>query len=212
MEREVNKLKRSIFKISTLIEESFQKALIALKRKDSVLAGEVQLRDREVDRYEVLAEEEGFTILALHQPVATDLRYLIGLLKINHDLEKIGDLAKDIASCVIVMAQFPAMNPIIELDTMSEKVNWMVKSSLDALAHLDTNLAHQVCKMDDAVDLIDHQNHQKITQSCKQMSENVEVFFELFIVSSSLEQIADHAKKIAENVIYITQGEIIRHQ
>jgi len=153
MQREIDRLKKSILSLSAIVEESVQKAVLAVENLDVELARKVMESDDQIDDLEVDLEEECLKILALHQPVANDLRFIIAVLKINNDLERIGDLAGNIAERTIALAEekerivapshFPAMVVGVEE---------MLKKSLDALVNLDLRLAAQVCRMDDQID------------------------------------------------------------
>ena len=212
LERDLESLQEGVLAMSAMVEEMIDQAYQALKNRDARLADEVIYRDREIDLSEVHIEEECLKILALHQPVAADLRRTVMVLKINNDLERIADLAVNIAERVKSlgeMEQFPVPEA---LERMASAAIVMVRDALDSFVNLDARAAREVCARDDQVDAV---NRQIIEGLCRQMKEDPEVIeaaLHCFSAARHIERIADHATNIAEDVIYLVEGEIARHR
>ncbi|MCE9589969.1 MAG: phosphate signaling complex protein PhoU [Planctomycetes bacterium] len=212
LQRQINRLKDMILALGTLVEENTEAAIRAIETRDAKLAAAVIERDNEIDQKEIDVEEECLHTLALHQPVAFDLRYIVAVLKINNDLERIADLAVNIAEKVEFLIKNRAPTGIpFDLPQMTQKVRAMLKQSLDALVNLDPEIAEVVRRTDDEVDLIHRQMYQHVKQAIRQNPEDVELLVNLLSVSRNLERIADHAVNIAEDVIYMAKGDILRH-
>ena len=212
MHREIEKLKKKILALSAYVEESVSRAVKALEDRDAKLAARVIESDDEIDRMEVDLEEDCLKILALHQPVANDLRFIIAVLKINNDLERIGDLATNVAERATTLAGVERGDIPIDLRAMAEKVQWMLKTSLDALVTENDRLAYQVCTSDDIVDKIHRDSFARIEEAMKRNPEKIGVYLQVLSVSRQLERIADHTTNIAEDVIYMLEGQIVRHR
>ena len=161
---------------------------------------------------EVEVEEECLKILALHQPVAADLRFIVAVLKINNDLERIGDLAVNIASRAIKLSAIKTQpEALIDFQDLESKVQQMLRRSLESLVNLNEEIAKSVCSSDDAIDDINRSIHKQVIQATREHPNDVERFIILLSVSKNLERIADHATNIAEDVLYMIRGEIVRH-
>ena len=212
LQREVTKLKKQLLTLSALVEESVRSAVASLAARDAAAAQRVIDRDAEIDQFEVDVEEEGLKILALHQPVAIDLRFIIAVIKINNDLERIGDLAVNIAERTLLLASQPPVAIAFDFNGLSAKAQTMLKKSLDALVNLDAGLARQVCAMDDEVDAINRNMYEQVRDAIRRHPEHTDAMIAHLTVSRCLERIADHATNIAEDVIYMTRGDIVRHQ
>ena len=161
---------------------------------------------------EVDLEEECLKTLALHQPMAVDLRMIIAILKINNDLERIGDLAVDATERALVLTTLPPINFPFDIPTMSQAVQKMLAHSLDALVNQDLALAEEVCASDDAVDAIHSEVFIRVEEEIVKHPEHIQQLLTFLSVSRYLERIADHATNIAEDVIYLIKGNIVRHQ
>jgi phosphate transport system protein len=212
LEREIEKLKKQILAISAVVEESVHKAVSALEERDAQLAKAVIENDVKIDRMEVDMEEDCLKVLALHQPVGSDLRLIVSALKINSDLERIGDLAVNIAERAAFLATQPRVEVPLDFPLMAEKAKAMLRMSLDALVGRDAALAYQVCAADDEVDAINKQTYAKVQDGIRRHPEQIESLIHLLSASRHLERIADHATNIAEDVIYMIEGEIVRHR
>jgi phosphate transport system protein len=212
IERQIDQLKEKILRVGTMVEEAISKSITALINRDVSLAQRVAASDEQIDRMEVEVEEECLKILALYQPVATDLRFVVAALKINNDLERMGDLAKNIAKRVAQLANGEPCELPPEIRTMAMQAQEMVKQSLDAVVRADPTLARQVREEDDAVDESRQQIRRKVLKGIKEHPENVENLLRVNSVSKHIERIADMATNIAEDVIYMVEGEIVRHR
>ena len=209
---EIDNLKKQILSLGAMVEEQVNKAIRALGKMDVEIARDVIKVDKKVDEYEVEVEEECLKILALHQPVAVDLRFITAVVKINNDLERIGDEAVNIAERVIFLGSRPPLVVSFDYKEMSEKTIKMLKDSLDALVNLDIDLAYKVRLDDDEIDSLDRGFFEKVKQIIPDNSERVGSLIHLFSISHHLERIADHATNIAEEVIYLIEGIIPRHK
>ena len=209
---EIDNLKKQILSLGAMVEEQVNKVIRALDTKDIEIARDVITIDKKVDEYEVEVEEECLKILALHQPVAVDLRFITAVIKINNDLERIGDEAVNIAERVIFLGSRPPLVVTFDYKEMSEKTIKMLKDSLDALVNLDIDLAYKVRLDDDTIDALDREFFDKIKHIIPDNSERVGSLIQLFLISRHLERIADHATNIAEEVIYLIEGVIQRHK
>jgi phosphate transport system protein len=194
-----------------MVEDLVHDSVQAVERVDADLADEIIKKDSEIDETEVDIEEECLKVLALHQPVAVDLRFIIAVIKINNELERIGDQAVNIAQRVQVIAKRPKPPFWFDYSEMGEKAQKMLRMSLDALVNLDVDLAYRVITMDDEVDRIKKDAYDKIKQAIKDLPERVGYYINLLLISRHLERLADHATNIAEEVIYLVEGEIFRH-
>jgi phosphate transport system protein len=212
IERQVDQLKEKILRVGTLVEEAFSKAITALINRDIALAQRVMASDEEIDRMEVEVEEECLKILALYQPVAADLRFVVAVLKINNDLERMGDLARNIAKRVAQLATGPTVDLPPEIRTMAMLSQDMVKQCLDAVVNADPTLARQVREEDDAVDEARQHIRRRILQGIKAHPEQLENLLRINSVSKHIERIADMATNVAEDVIYMVEGDIVRHR
>jgi phosphate transport system protein len=211
LQREIERLKRQLLSLCALVEEQVQSAVWALLDRDAEMAQRVEKRDVEIDHREVEVEEECLKTLALHQPVASDLRLLVAALKINSDLERIGDLAVNIARKAVAFASVAPMEIPFNLAGMWEKTQSMLHDSLEALVNLNPTLASNVCARDNEVDQMKHQIRQKAEEMMQRDPAKVPALLTLLAVSRNLERVADHATNIAEDVIYMAEGRIIRH-
>jgi len=211
LHRELAKIKKQTLSLGALVEERARMAVLAVETRDADLAQKVIDSDWEVDEMEIEIEEECLKVLALYQPVAVDLRFLVATIKINNDLERIGDEAVNIAERLVVMAKRPPMTFLFDYTPMAEKVQAMLKMSLDALVHLDVQLAFNVITMDDDVDAIQVQAYDRIKEAIKEFPDRVGYLINLLLVSRHLERLADHSTNIAEEVVYLIEGNIVRH-
>jgi phosphate transport system protein len=211
LQKEIEKLKKKILSLCALVEESVEKAVSCVSRRDENLARQVIKADPDVDHMEVEVEEECLKILALHQPVAIDLRYVIAILKINNDMERIGDLAVNIAEQAVFLASRPPVLIPFDFASMVEKTQAMLRNSLDAMVNLNAHAAYQVCISDDEVDAINRAMYGQVQEGIQQHPEEMDLLLRYLTVSRNLERIADYATNIAEDVIYMIEGKIIRH-
>ena len=209
--RELEKIKKLILSLGAKVEEQVRMATQAVETHDAELAQKIIKSDYSVDEMEVEIEEECLKVLALHQPVAVDLRFLIAVIKINNDLERIGDQAVNIAERVDVIAKRDLSDFFFDYSSMGEKAQKMLKMSLDALVNMDYDQAYEVVVMDDEVDKIKHDAYDRIKQAMGEHPDKLGELINLLLISRHLERLADHATNIAEEVIYLIEGEIVRH-
>jgi phosphate transport system protein len=212
LHKEIERLKKELLALGAIVEELLRKAVRALQGRDAALAREVMEADERVDNREVELEEDGLKIIALHQPVAIDLRFIVSVLRINSDLERIGDLAVNIAERASYLAGAEALPAPIDFTPMAEKAQEMLTKSLDAFVNMDTALAGRVLDMDNEVDAMNRRMYCAIYELIRKNPEDVEVLLHLLSASRHLERIADHATNIAEDVIYMVEGNIVRHK
>ena len=209
--RELENIKKRVLTLGSLVEDRVRSAVKALEDMDGAAAADIVRLDYEVDEMEVEIEEECLKVLALHQPVAVDLRFIVAVIKINNELERIGDQAVNIAQRVEVIARRPRPPFTFDYAVMSEKAIRMLKMSLDALVNLDVDLAYKVITLDDEVDQIKKDAYDRIKQAIQDLPERVGYYINLLLISRHLERMGDHSTNIAEEVIYLVEGEIFRH-
>jgi phosphate transport system protein len=211
LQRDLDGLKRRLLEVGSMVEEATGKAIRALVDRHVEMAREVKEGDTEIDRREVDLEEECLKILALHQPVAADLRFIITALKVNNDLERMGDLAANIADRAMFLAGRDPVGVPLDFPRMAENVRVMVGESLDSLVRLDTVLARDVLTKDDLVDRAHKEMFRVLQKKMHDDPEAVERAVHLLSASRHLERIADLATNIAEDVVFLVEGEVIRH-
>jgi len=212
LQREIENLKKKILSMSAEVEESLRNAVDSLVKRDADLAQAVIDGDTRLDHTEVEIEEDCLKILALHQPVAIDLRYVVAILKINGDLERIGDEAVNIAERAAYLTTHPPIDLPLDFKGMVTAAQSMVSRSIDALVNLDTAIARQVRVSDDEVDDMNQHMYTLLQDYMMANPDRVAESVHLLSTSRHLERIADQATNIAEDVIYMVEGEIVRHQ
>jgi phosphate transport system protein len=212
LERDLDDLQRDILAQAAMVEEAIHMAIRSLQERDEALAQKVIAGDSRIDEEENHLEEECLKILALHQPVAVDLRRIAAALLINVDLERMADLAEDIAERALVLCRPPLIPVPEKLQRMTDLTTAMVRQSLDAFVNIDAHLARVVCRLDDEVDRLNDAIIQELIRTMQKAPEAVEPGLSLFSATRHLERIADHATNIAEDVIYLVEGEIVRHR
>jgi phosphate transport system protein len=212
LHREIEKLKKQIVLLAGMVEGRVADAVRSIESRDSELAGRVRLADAEIDQAEVDVEEECLKVLALHQPVAIDLRFIVAVLKINGDLERIGDEAVNIAGRALRISGCPLPECRIDLSALTARVQQMLKQSLDALVNMDVAKAHEVRHADDGVDELVRTQFETVKQGIREHPDQADPLIEYMRIFRYLERIADHATNIAEDVIYMIEGEIVRHK
>ena len=210
-QRELEKIKKKILSLGAMVEERVRMAIQAIEEFDGEIAKKIILSDHEIDEMEVEVEEECLKVMALHQPVAVDLRFLVAVIKINNDLERIGDQAVNIAQRVKTITKKERFDFVFDYSLMAEKAEAMLRMSLDALVNLDDDLAFKVLLLDDEVDAINKEAYNLIKRAISENPDNVSYLINLLLISRHLERLADHATNIAEEVIYMIEGEIVRH-
>ncbi|MCX7847603.1 MAG: phosphate signaling complex protein PhoU [bacterium] len=213
LEREINILKKRILRLGALVEEQLERAMTSILTRDVKLANQVIEQDNVIDEMEVEVEEECLKILALHQPVAIDLRFIVAVLKMDGDLERLGDIAVHIAKRgARVTELLPARAIPREFSTIAERVRRMVRACLDALVNFDATTARGVCEEDAMVDKQCREMYDHVKAMIQREPEQLDGLIELVMIPRHLERIADHATNIAEDLIYMIEGRIVRHQ
>ena len=211
-ERAIAQLKKHLLTLSARVEEAVRAAVKSLEDRDARLAQQVIEGDTEIDKREVEIEEECLKILALFQPVASDLRFIVTVLKINDGLERIADVAVNIAERSLFLAPRKQPEIFFNFPVMAQKAQAMLKHSLDALVEWDTDLARRVCADDDEVDTMNREMYEQTKAELRKGAEDVDTLIHLLSVSGHLERVADLATNIAEDVVYLVEGEIVRHR
>ena len=212
LQREISNLKKSILTLSALVEDNLRRALTAVETHDETLATAAIDRDFPIDLMEVDIEEDCLKALALYQPVAGDLRFIVTIIKIDGTLERVGDLAVNIAERALQLAA-AAPQPVVSFDMtgMAIKAQQMVSNSLDALVASDAAAARAVLLADDEIDDLDREFTARLNAAAREHPEWLEGVVQLLQISRFIERLADHATSIAEDVIYMVEGEIPRH-
>jgi len=212
LHKEIEKIKKKIILYGGMIEANLGSAIRSIQSKDAALARQVLAADDQADQIEVENEEECLKILALHQPVAVDLRFIIAVLKINNDLERIGDEAVNIAERSLRISPLTLPGRSVDFAPVCQCVQEALRSSLDSLVRLDAPLAHRVRNSDDAIDEMVHTLFVQLKEEIKKYPDQTDQLVEYLRVCRHLERIADHATNIAEDVIYMVEGSIVRHR
>jgi phosphate transport system protein len=208
---ELEALKQRLLAMGGLVEDQIRRVMRALIERDDALAQEVIERDQQVNAYDVEVDETCVSLLALHQPAAGDLRFVTTAMKIVTDLERMGDQAVNIAQRVLELNREPQLKPYIDLPRMAEKAQRMVKESLDAFVARDTELARKVCAEDAEVDALKEQIFRELLTFMMEDARTIPRAIRLILISRFLERLADHATNIAEMVIYLVDGKMVRH-
>jgi len=208
---ELETLKQTLLAMGGLVEDQIGRVMRALVERDDALARDVIERDRRVNALDVEIDEKCVEFLALHQPAASDLRFITTAMKIVTDLERIGEQAVNIAQRAIELNREPQLKPYIDLPRMTEKAGQMVKESLDAFVNRDTELARRVCAEDDQVDALKEQVFRELLTFMMEDARAIPRAIRLILISRFLERVADHATNIAEMVIYLVEGKMVRH-
>jgi phosphate transport system protein len=212
LQKEIANLKGKLLALVATAKDAVEMAVRAVDQRDAALARAVVEGDFAIDRAEVELEEDCLKSLALYQPVATNLRVIISVMKINNDIERIGDLAVNIAERALFLCSEPPIQAPSDLAEMRVKALAMLTGSLDALVQLDTKRAREVRAGDDEVDDINRQLFREFSSAVRKNPEQVEALLCYLSVGRHLERIADYATNIAEDVIYLMEGEIVRHK
>ena len=211
LHREIENLKKQIVLLAGMVEESLENAVKSIDARDPQLARQVRDSDYRIDQTEIEVEEECLKILALHQPVAIDLRFIVAVLKINGDLERIGDEAVNIAGRSLNINAYPKVDLGFDIAGLSRKVQGMLRKCLDALVNMDTASAYSVRNSDDEIDETVRLLFEQTKEEIRRHPEQVDFLIEYIRINRHLERIADHATNIAEDIIYMIEGQIVRH-
>lgn len=212
LDEHIEKLKTRVIKMCSLVDEQVQNAIKAVETNDLELANSVIDRDKKVNKYDVKIDKICQRIFALAQPVAMDLRYIMSSLTINSNLERIGDIAVNIAENIILIKTKPGFYINTRLEEMFKLTKQMLKNSIDAFIGGNPELAKEVILADDVVDKLNGENHTILKSIMKQSAENIEAAVALLVISRELERLADHATNIAEDVFFIVEAQLIKHK
>ena len=211
MHRDLNTLKDAILALGGIVEEAVERASTALIHQEVEVARSVIDDDATVDARELAIDEECLKILALHQPVAGDLRHITASMKINNDLERIGDLAVNVAERAVDLGTRKPPNVPLRFERMTNAARWMLRGSLNALVQSDADLAREVCERDDEVDDLNRHHFETLIAHMQTHPTEVPVCLDYLTASLNLERIADLATNIAEDVVFLVEAVDIRH-
>jgi phosphate transport system protein len=212
LHQQIERLKQMLLDVGALVGQSVDTAIQAAEKGDVDAARWVIDHDRRIDQAELDVEEESVELLALFQPLALDLRYVVAVLKINSDLERIADLACNISERAIALSDAPALpEPLFDLVAMSDRTRRMFYQSLDCLVKIEPDIAEQICRMDDEIDRMHQQTFERICDLLREHPKHLPQYLQMLGISRQLERIADHAVNIAEDVLFMSRGEITRH-
>ena len=212
LEKELERLKKLIYSLSAQVEENLELAVKSFQENDAEQARKVIAADATIDEMEVEVEEECLKALALYQPVAIDLRFIIAVMKMTNDLERIGDLAADIAKNGMAINQAAKPRIPLDLHQMTYLVKAIVRKTLDALINIDPYLAREAIRDDGEINAMKAEMKNEIVAALKREPDHAESLITLLAITQRLERIGDHATNIAEDVIYMVEAEIVRHQ
>lgn len=209
--RQTEKLKKMVLTLGGMVEQALRDAISALDQRDSDIATRVINGDRQIDSTEVEIEEECLATLALHQPVAFDLRYIVAILKMCNDLERIGDLAVNIAEQARFLCSEEEISQVpFDLTAMASRAQLMLKNALDALVNVDTTLAQSVRTADHQVDAIYRETFELVEIAMRENPHQLTQMIHYLQIARQLERLADHAVNIAEDVLYLSNGEFFK--
>lgn len=212
LHRDLDKLKKEMLRLGNLVESAIDNAFLALNNRENIPVEEVFANEELINEMEVQIEEDCLKILALHQPVAVDLRFIVVVLKVNNDLERMGDIAKNIAERAMDLMEsdlIPELNKAML--SLPDLVRTMVRNSLDSLVKLDDELARKIIEMDDQVDEINREMYSIVKSLVAERPEIAEPAINLLSTSRNMERIGDLCTNIAEDVIFVVEGKVVRH-
>ncbi len=211
-DQELARLKDSLLAMGSYAATSVTKAIRGLTERDDAQAQEVKVEDSILDQYEKDIDEMAITMLALKSPLASDLRLITVAMKISHDLERVGDEATTIARRALELNQEPQLKPYVDIPRMAELGLSMLREALEAFIHRDSARARAVIPRDKEVDLLNKQLHRELVSFIVENPSAITRCLNLMVISKSLERIADHAKNVAEEVVYLYEARDIRHE
>ncbi|WP_457679783.1 phosphate signaling complex protein PhoU [Thermovibrio sp.] len=209
---DLDNLKKSFIEMADMARKIINDAMEALMERDREKAKATYEFDRLIDLKEIEIEERCIRILALYSPEATDLRFVVSILKSIVDLERVGDLARDVCETALYLAEVPPIKPYVDLPRMLKIVSEMLKDSIMALLRGDVELAKEVIEKDDIVDSFYERLFNELTEMAKEKPETADVAVRLILVVKSLERVGDHATNVAEYAIYYKTGDVVKHK
>jgi phosphate transport system protein len=210
-DEELQTVKRKLVEMAALVEESITKSLDALHKKNEVIANEIRETDHNIDEMEIAIEDMCIELIARHQPVGSDLRFLIGAIKMNNDLERMGDHSVNIADCIKYVAEGPPIAQITNIWSMARIVKEMLRESVESFIHNDAARAQKVCERDSVVDEMRNETIRILLTYMLEEPEKIGSAIQYLLVAKNLERIADLSTNICEDVIYIAQARVIKH-
>jgi phosphate transport system protein len=212
LDQDLESIRQELLRMGGEVEAMVTGAMQALVDRNAAQAEAIRAHDRDVDRLEKEIDEDCARLLATRQPTAVDLRFLVSVMKIVNDLERVADSAVNIAQSVIVLNEEPQLKPYVDLPRLSELVRNMVRDSLDAFVRRDARLAIAVCRRDDEIDALYKQLFRELLTYMIEDPKTVNRALHLLLIARNLERIADHATNISEDVVYYVEGRDIRHE
>jgi len=211
-DQQLGALRKNLIQMASLVETAIANAIKSLIERDSKLAQGVIKSDEDIDSLELEIDKQCVDLLALRQPLAIDLRFITSSIKITNNLERMGDLAVNIAERVIPLSQEPQLKPLIDIPRMATITQTMVKDSIDAFVNRDTELARSVYERDSTVDALNDQIFRELLTYMMQDPRNITRAVHLVLISRHLERIADHSTNIAEEIVYIVKAKVVKHR
>ncbi|MGH9464140.1 MAG: phosphate signaling complex protein PhoU, partial [Thermoanaerobaculia bacterium] len=212
LDQDLEQIRQQLLRMGGEVEAMVSGAMQALVDRNVTQAEAIRSHDRDVDRLEKEIDEYCARMLATRQPTASDLRFLVSVMKIVNDLERVGDSAVNIAQSVIVLNEEPQLKPYVDLPRLSDLVRRMVRDSLDAFVRRDARLAVAVCRRDDEIDALYKQLFRELLTYMIEDPQSVNRALHLLLIARNLERIADHATNVSEDVVYYVEGRDIRHE
>lgn len=210
-DEELRELKETLLKMGSLVEEAVNNAIKALVDRNDALASQIIRYDDAINMLEIEVDEMSLRLLALRHPEAGDLRFVTSIMRANSDLERMGDLAVNIAEHVLNLIKEPPLKPLIDIPSMARLTQAMLRDSLDSFVNRDSKLARSVCERDTLVDNLNDQIFRELLTYMLEDQKAVHRALELILVARNLERIADHSTNICEDVIYMVEGRTIKH-
>lgn len=210
-DEELKSLKEKLLRMAGLVEEAIELAIEALKDQKEEPARQVLAQEAEINALDVEVDETCLRLMALRQPMAGDLRFITSAMKITSELERMGDLAVNVAEQALLLAPLPMLKPLIDIPRMARLAQAMVRDAINAFINRDEALARSVCERDDEVDDLDEQIFRELLTYMMEDKANVKRAVALILVSRNLERLADHATNVGEDVIYLVKGKTIKH-
>lgn len=208
---ELQNVKKKLVEMAALVEESITKSLDAVKKKDIKMTEKIREIDRQIDKAEIAIEDICIELIARHQPVGSDLRFLIGAIKMNNDLERMGDHAVNIADCIVYLIEGPQIGRVTNIWSMARNVKEMLRDSVESFIHNDAVRAQKVCERDSVVDEMRNDTIRILLTYMLEEPDKIGSAIQYLLVAKNLERIADLSTNICEDVIYIAQARVIKH-
>jgi len=211
-DRDIDEIKDMLLRMGAMVEDSIAQSIRALIERDTALAERVIAGDDAIDRMEVSIDQKTIELIAKMQPAATDLRFVATIMKITPELERIADLAQDVCERAIELNREPQLKPLVDIPTLAEAAQTMVGQALDAFVRGDASLARQVIHKDDHVDQLTEQSFRELLTYMLEDARNISRAIRMTFIGKYFERMADGATNICEMVVYMVEGEVIKHQ